>query len=157
VAGVTKSDLRSVIDLLHDLASETSSEIFPRSVIGRLADLLDAENISDLEPSIWPEGAINASSYKIYYSETGRAGGAGAADRGGRTFGPAGPRGARGSGPAGGSGFAGSDSRRGGGTSQDRRPGRPAAGGSERRSNQERGGQRRGFGPRVPGRPSKKR
>jgi outer membrane receptor protein involved in Fe transport len=39
-------------------------------------NLLDAENISDLEPSIWPEGAINASSYKIYYSETGRAGGA---------------------------------------------------------------------------------
>jgi DNA-binding CsgD family transcriptional regulator len=44
VAGVTKSDLRSVIDLLHDLASETSSEIFPRPVIVRLADLLDAEN-----------------------------------------------------------------------------------------------------------------
>lgn len=44
MAGVTKSDLRSVIDLLHDLASETSSEIFPRPVIVRLADLLDAEN-----------------------------------------------------------------------------------------------------------------
>lgn len=39
-------------------------------------NLLDAENISDLEPSLWPEGAINASSYKIYYTETGRAGGA---------------------------------------------------------------------------------
>ena len=44
MAGVTKSDLRSVIDLLHDLASETSGEIFPRSVIVRLADLLDAGN-----------------------------------------------------------------------------------------------------------------
>lgn len=44
MAGVTKSDLRSVIDLLHDLAGETSSEIFPRPVISRLADLLDAEN-----------------------------------------------------------------------------------------------------------------
>jgi len=39
-------------------------------------NLLDAQNISDLEPSLWPEGAINASSYKIYYTETGRAGGA---------------------------------------------------------------------------------
>ena len=44
MASVTKADLRSVIDLLHDLASDTSSEIFPRPVIGRLADLLDAEN-----------------------------------------------------------------------------------------------------------------
>ncbi len=39
-------------------------------------NLLDAENISDLEPSIWPPGAINQQSYNIYYSETGRAGGA---------------------------------------------------------------------------------
>ena len=39
-------------------------------------NLLDAENISDLEPSLWPEGAINTRSYNIYYSETGRAGGA---------------------------------------------------------------------------------
>ena len=31
---------------------------------------------SDLEPSLWPEGAINARSYDIYYTETGRAGGA---------------------------------------------------------------------------------
>lgn len=44
MASVTKADLRSVIDLLHDLASDTSSEIFPRPVIGRLAHLLDAEN-----------------------------------------------------------------------------------------------------------------
>jgi len=39
-------------------------------------NLLDANNISDLEPSLWPEGAINARSYDIYYTETGRAGGA---------------------------------------------------------------------------------
>src|SRR3989475_1456078 len=39
-------------------------------------NLLDAENISDLEPSIWPPGATNQQSYNIYYSETGRAGGA---------------------------------------------------------------------------------
>jgi len=39
-------------------------------------NLLDAENISDIEPSIWPEGGINAKSYLIYYTETGRAGGA---------------------------------------------------------------------------------
>jgi len=39
-------------------------------------NLLDAENISDLEPSIWPPGALNQQSYNIYYSETGRAGGA---------------------------------------------------------------------------------
>lgn len=44
MASVTKSDLGSVIDLLHDLASDTSGEIFPRPVIARLADLLDAEN-----------------------------------------------------------------------------------------------------------------
>ena len=58
MAGVTKSDLRSVIDLLHDLASESSSEIFPRSVIGRLADLLDAENTGycDLSASRGWEG-----------------------------------------------------------------------------------------------------
>ncbi len=39
-------------------------------------NLLDATNISDLEPSIWPEGAINPQAYNIYYTETGRAGGA---------------------------------------------------------------------------------
>jgi len=39
-------------------------------------NLLDAENISELDPDIWPEGQINPRSYVIYYSETGRAGGA---------------------------------------------------------------------------------
>ncbi len=39
-------------------------------------NLLDAENISDLEPSLFPDGAINSNSYNIYYTETGRAGGA---------------------------------------------------------------------------------
>ena len=43
MAGVTKSDLRSVIDLLHDL-TESSSEPFPQPALVRLADLLDAEN-----------------------------------------------------------------------------------------------------------------
>jgi DNA-binding CsgD family transcriptional regulator len=44
VSGVTKSDLRSVIDLLHDLASETSSDVFPRPFVERLGVLLDAPN-----------------------------------------------------------------------------------------------------------------
>ncbi|HMI30426.1 MAG TPA: TonB-dependent receptor [Candidatus Limnocylindrales bacterium] len=39
-------------------------------------NLLDAENISILDPSLFPDGAINPQSYLIYYSETGRAGGA---------------------------------------------------------------------------------
>ena len=39
-------------------------------------NLLDATNISDLEPSIWPEAPLNPQSYNIYYTETGRAGGA---------------------------------------------------------------------------------
>ena len=39
-------------------------------------NLLDAKNISDLQPSLWPDNQVSASSYKIYYSETGRAGGA---------------------------------------------------------------------------------
>jgi outer membrane receptor for ferrienterochelin and colicin len=40
------------------------------------SNLLDSKNISNLQPSIWPYGAIDANSYQIYYSETGRAGGA---------------------------------------------------------------------------------
>lgn len=39
-------------------------------------NLLDAKNISILQPSLWPDNQIGASPYKIYYSETGRAGGA---------------------------------------------------------------------------------
>ncbi|HYQ88855.1 MAG TPA: TonB-dependent receptor [Candidatus Binatia bacterium] len=39
-------------------------------------NLLDATNISDLEPTIWPEAPLNPQSYNIYYTETGRAGGA---------------------------------------------------------------------------------
>jgi outer membrane receptor for ferrienterochelin and colicin len=40
------------------------------------SNLLDAKNIAELQPSLWPYGAIDALSYNIYYSETGRAGGA---------------------------------------------------------------------------------
>ena len=40
------------------------------------SNLLDAENITDLQPSLWPNNQINATSYRVYYSETGRAGGA---------------------------------------------------------------------------------
>jgi outer membrane receptor for ferrienterochelin and colicin len=39
-------------------------------------NLLDANNISDLQPSLWPDNQIGGSPYRIYYSETGRAGGA---------------------------------------------------------------------------------
>jgi hypothetical protein len=39
-------------------------------------NLLDANNISNLEPTLWPQNQVNASSYRVYYSETGRAGGA---------------------------------------------------------------------------------
>lgn len=39
-------------------------------------NLLDAENITDLEPDLWPPGTINPKSYNVYYTETGRAGGA---------------------------------------------------------------------------------
>jgi DNA-binding CsgD family transcriptional regulator len=44
VARLANADLRSVIEMLHDLAADCSGEIFPRPVIDRLADLLDAEN-----------------------------------------------------------------------------------------------------------------
>ena len=37
---------------------------------------LDASNISDLQPRLWPDNQISSSSYITYYSETGRAGGA---------------------------------------------------------------------------------
>ncbi|HET9251013.1 MAG TPA: TonB-dependent receptor [Candidatus Eisenbacteria bacterium] len=40
------------------------------------SNLLDAENISDLQPSLWPDNQVNPSSYDVYYTETGRAGGA---------------------------------------------------------------------------------
>jgi TonB-dependent receptor-like protein len=39
-------------------------------------NLLDAKNIEDIQPDLWPPGAINSRSYQIYYTETGRAGGA---------------------------------------------------------------------------------
>jgi len=40
-------------------------------------NLLDAQNISALQPSLWPNNpAVNATSYRVYYTETGRAGGA---------------------------------------------------------------------------------
>ena len=40
------------------------------------SNLLDAENISVLQPSLWPDNQVDASSYEVYYTETGRAGGA---------------------------------------------------------------------------------
>ena len=40
------------------------------------SNLLDSRNIDNLQPSLWPYGAIDPISYNIYYSETGRAGGA---------------------------------------------------------------------------------
>ncbi|HET7904454.1 MAG TPA: TonB-dependent receptor [Candidatus Eisenbacteria bacterium] len=40
------------------------------------SNLLDAKNISELQPSLWPNNQVNTNSYQIYYSETGRAGGA---------------------------------------------------------------------------------
>jgi outer membrane receptor for ferrienterochelin and colicin len=40
-------------------------------------NLLDAKGISELQPSLWPNNnQVNASSYVVYYTETGRAGGA---------------------------------------------------------------------------------
>jgi outer membrane receptor for ferrienterochelin and colicin len=40
------------------------------------SNLLDAKNISDLQPSLWPNNQVNSHSYIVYYTETGRAGGA---------------------------------------------------------------------------------
>jgi outer membrane receptor for ferrienterochelin and colicin len=40
------------------------------------SNLLDANNIFDLTPSLWPDNQVNPSSYRVYYTETGRAGGA---------------------------------------------------------------------------------
>ncbi len=40
------------------------------------SNLLDGENITDLQPSLWPNNQINSNSYTVYYTETGRAGGA---------------------------------------------------------------------------------
>jgi hypothetical protein len=40
------------------------------------SNLLDAKNINDLQPSLWPNNQVNSTSYMVYYTETGRAGGA---------------------------------------------------------------------------------
>ena len=40
------------------------------------SNLLDGENISGLQPSLWPNNQVDSHSYEIYYTETGRAGGA---------------------------------------------------------------------------------
>lgn len=40
------------------------------------SNLLDANNISNLQPDLWPQNQVDGQSYRIYYSETGRAGGA---------------------------------------------------------------------------------
>jgi outer membrane receptor for ferrienterochelin and colicin len=39
-------------------------------------NLLDARNINDLQPALWPNNGVNPNSYAVYYTETGRAGGA---------------------------------------------------------------------------------
>ncbi len=39
-------------------------------------NLLDANNLSTLQPDLWPNNQVDAQSYRVYYSETGRAGGA---------------------------------------------------------------------------------
>jgi outer membrane receptor for ferrienterochelin and colicin len=39
-------------------------------------NLLDAKNITNLQPSLWPNNQVDANSYVTYYTETGRAGGA---------------------------------------------------------------------------------
>jgi outer membrane receptor for ferrienterochelin and colicin len=40
------------------------------------SNLLDAQNISELQPSLWPDNQLSATSYVVHYTETGRAGGA---------------------------------------------------------------------------------
>ena len=40
------------------------------------SNLLDANNINDLTPRLWPDNQLSPSSYRVYYTETGRAGGA---------------------------------------------------------------------------------
>jgi len=40
------------------------------------SNLLDAQNISDLQPDLWPNNQVNSTSYVVHYTETGRAGGA---------------------------------------------------------------------------------
>jgi len=39
-------------------------------------NLLDAKNITQLQPSLWPDNQVNPQSYVVYYTETRRAGGA---------------------------------------------------------------------------------
>ncbi|HLQ67272.1 MAG TPA: TonB-dependent receptor [Candidatus Limnocylindrales bacterium] len=39
-------------------------------------NLLDAKNIGDIQPTLWPDNQVNSHSYLVYYTETGRAGGA---------------------------------------------------------------------------------
>ena len=39
-------------------------------------NLLDAQNISVLQPDLWPNNQVNSTSYVVHYTETGRAGGA---------------------------------------------------------------------------------
>lgn len=52
---MTKADLRGVIDVLRDLAADRSRDIFPRPVVDRLGDLLDAANAGycDLRTGDW--------------------------------------------------------------------------------------------------------
>jgi outer membrane receptor for ferrienterochelin and colicin len=40
------------------------------------SNLLDAQNISEIQPSLWPDNQLSSSSYIVHYTETGRAGGA---------------------------------------------------------------------------------
>lgn len=39
-------------------------------------NLLDARNIVALQPDLWPQNQVDGQSYRVYYTETGRAGGA---------------------------------------------------------------------------------
>jgi len=39
-------------------------------------NLIDTRNISLLQPSLWPDNGVNSHSYDVYYTETGKAGGA---------------------------------------------------------------------------------
>lgn len=40
------------------------------------SNLLDAKNIVTLQPDLWPQNQVDAQSYRVYYTETDRAGGA---------------------------------------------------------------------------------
>lgn len=75
-ASVNASRLPSTSTL--SVQAERFFKVWGQSVTFYLqgSNLLDAKNISDLQPSLWPNNQVNSDSYTIYYTETGRAGGA---------------------------------------------------------------------------------